>query len=175
MINRRTLIILACNLVLAGLVQLVNHAISATGIQIMIYGLLVVFPAMNLLYPHGLFVVLVTGLWLDAGAATGFGMFVLLFVALHLVFVRISMQLHRENRAHALMLALGGNAALFAILAFYLGQPHGWSPVYLARIGVDFLCSNLIILGVARFFFQLQHSALLLAGINIYEDELEQA
>ena len=175
MINRRTLIILLCNLMLVTFTQGVNHALSGTGIQFMTYGLLVIFPAMNLLYPHGLFVVILTGLWLDAGTATGFGMFILLLLALHFIASRISLQLHRENKSHAVMLALGANAGLFLVLALYLGHPHGYSPTYLGRVGVDFLCSNLLILCIANWFFQLQHSSLLLLGINIYEDELEQA
>lgn len=175
MINRRTLIILASNLLLVTLAQVANHALTGTGIHLLIYGILVVFPVINLPYGQGLLVVVLTGLWIDAGSAAGFGLFLMLLAALQLAAGRVQLKLHRENPGHRLALALGGNTALFFVLVPVFGLSQGFSTTYLLRVGVDFLASNLVILVIGGWFFDFQHALLSLVGINIYEEELENA
>ncbi len=173
MIEPRYLILILSNLVLIASTQLANHGLSITGITLLPYGLLVVFPAIHLPVVPAFLIAVFTGLWIDASYPVSLGLFVFLLPVLTYFALRLRIKLQRDNPWHGLSLGLALNAALILALALALGFPQLANPAYWGRLAVDFVAGQIVVFAVARWFFDFQFRLLQLTGIDILEEELE--
>jgi len=171
--SRKVLILILCNILLVWLLQTVNHGLSRFQWHLILPGLLITFPALNLKLAPALFCLGFSGLWMDAGSPAPFGLFTILFIASLFLVFRIRVRFHRENRGHALLLCHFLNFIVGFAMAVFLAGSLWSNTAYWLRWLLDMAASHLVLLFVATWYFQLQYHSLRLAGVDIYQDELE--
>lgn len=171
--NRRLGIVLLANLLLLWLTEWVGFSLTRFQVTLLIPGLLLAFPALNLKPFPAVLVAALTGLWIDSASPVPVGFHTLLFGFSVGLILQFRHRLHRENRVHGFILTHILNLVLVLGMAILLGRGFYLAPAYWIRLGIDLLVSHLLLLLITPWFFQLQIEALRLAGIQIFQDEIE--
>ena len=168
MTSRRIILVaFACGALLWTLFGQLNHYLSSWHVSLYVGGLLVVFPALRLPYRDGWKIVVLLGLWCDAGAALHFGLHAILFLAAHTFIFNMRGRFPREETLFGILVALIANAAIFLILTLGLIVRHPSPFAALPAILLDLLISELFVALAAGWFFSLQERSLEIAGISL--------
>lgn len=170
---RRALVIFATSVLLWAVVSELNHALAPRHVYVWIAGLFITFSALMLPLGGGLTATFMSGLLCDAGTPLIFGTQALLFAAAHVVIFNLRDRVPRDETVARVIIALLANLTLFLLFSFLqvgrLPEPGAVWP----RIIFDLLCSQLLLLLVAPWFFALQARALELARPLIAEHGLD--
>lgn len=168
--NRRWLIPFASMMLLWWLVAELNHSLAAHGIYFFVGGLLVTFAALRLSLRHGLLATLLAGLAIDAVEPVPFGTHLLLFATIHVVLYHLRTRFPREELVTGVVSALFANLALFLALSALMlsAQPAPGSEAL--RLLVDLVCSQVLVAGLAPWFFALQQRALELGRVSLADE-----
>lgn len=150
----RCLLTFATLVLLWALTGQANHALAPLQVYLFLGGLFVTFAALRLSSRAGLATALLAGLLNDAATPLPFGTQMLLFAAACLVIQSVRDRLPHDVVFIQVVVALLANLALF--VAFSLLRGHSVAGVAWARLGVDLLCSQAVLLAIAPWFFALQ-------------------
>ncbi len=161
---RQVLALLLCTGGLITLLGQFNHALSPFALTLSAPGLLVAFAALRLPLKPGLFLALLTGLWLDAVSGARFGhqafLLGLAFCLLH----RVRARLPREEPLVGVLAAIFINLALCIVTAS-VHLNHLPDPASAAlRLLVDLVASQFATALLGPWFIALQARSLLLVG-----------
>ncbi len=164
---RQWLVLSACNVGLLALTAMVNDGIAGWSVNFFLAGLVVVGPALQLRPATLVFCLLVSGLAADAGSPTPPGFLMSLLTAGAIFIFLLRPRLGRIRRIHQIGLAWLLNGAYFAAFTLWaLARNHAGGAAFGERVLVDFCLSQIVLLPVSIWFFDLQESALALAGLT---------
>lgn len=157
---RRALVIFATLSLLWAVLSELNHALSPWHVYVWIGGLFVTYAALTLSLRAGVSASLLAGMLCDASAPIPFGTHALLFAAAHVVIFNVRDRVPRDETVARVICALLANFALSLVFSLFLisRQPslaHAWP-----RMLFDLICSQLLIVLIAPWFFALQTVAL---------------
>lgn len=163
---RRTLVLIASQLLLWTIVTLVNDALSGWQVYVFAGALYVAFAALSQPPGPGLLTAVIAGLICDANAPVTFGLHLLLFAAAHLILFHVRERVPREDSVSVIAVVLLTNLALF--LMFSIVQIHGspFPSAHWPRLVVDLLCSQVLLALITPWFFALQAGGLALAQVR---------
>jgi hypothetical protein len=171
--DRRLLVFFLANALLIFLQAQVNHRLAPVSLSLFVAGLLVVLPP---LYMRGISTqvcAILTGLWLDVALpGIPFGFSTLFFLALSLFIRHYRKRFHPEQNFHPLVLALIANGVWLLLLWVLAGRGQWLDWVYQVRFWMDFAVSQLVLLAIGSWFFNLQRSALYLLGWKTEPEDL---
>jgi rod shape-determining protein MreD len=164
--KRRVLLLSLASLLLAFLLDQLNHYLGAWQVHVWCGGLFVAFAALRLDFRSGAAASFIGGLILDAGAPVAFGTHALLFLAAHAAVFNIRSRAPREETIVGVIVALLVNLGLFLALSFIRidGSPDAGAAWL--RDFADLLASQLLIALVAPWFFAVQARLLRLGGAD---------
>lgn len=171
--DRRLIVFFLANALLIFLQALVNHRLAPLSVSVFVPGLMLILAPLYLRPLSGLLCLVLSGLWLDAampGLPFGFSMIV--FVTLGLFIRHYRNRFQPQQNFHPLLLALLSNALWLLAVGFFAGRGQLLDWIYQLRFWSDFLLSQLVLLAIAVWFFNLQRSALYFLGWKTDPEEL---
>lgn len=171
--NPRWLVPLLANALLLLLVSEVNDLLAMASVYLILAGLMIPFPALQLKPAHGLIVIIPSALLWEGAHPSPFALGFFGLMALYGVATGIRFRLRREDRQQAALLALILNALFIVGLAVVLAGRQGLEPAYWSRILTDLLISSGVLLGIAFWFQSLQRAALQLLKVDILAEDVE--
>lgn len=158
----RSLVIFATLLLLWLILSELNHALAPMHIYVWAGALFVTFAAIALPLRPGVMGTILGGLLCDATTPVPFGLHTLLFVAVHVILFNLRDRVPREETAGRVLIALFANLALFLVFSFLqLSRWNSATDVW-PRLLSDLLCSQVVLVLIAPWFFALQARALAL-------------
>jgi len=164
-------ILLACQLLLLLLWQLVGSALTPLGFYPYIGGVFLVFAALYLDSLPALLLAAVIGLATDAALPFPFGFSAALYLAGTAGLQLWRHRLRRENRLHGCLIAIGLTAALHLTATLAHGTGSLGESAYWTHAATDLLASLAVTAVIAPWFHDLQYACLLLAGIDMDAEE----
>ena len=167
--HRRTAVVFLCSLLLAGLVQQLNHNLGTWGISLWVSGLLVAFPALRLAPQQGFNACFIIGLAVDASTPLPFGLNAFLFAIAHLVIIRIRSRFASTEALAGTVVALITNLVLFVIVTFVVLARAPDAPFSGLRLLTDLIASQLFIAITAPWFFAIQERSLSIARVGLHD------
>ena len=172
MTSRRIILVaFACGALLWTIFGQLNHYLSEWHVSLIVGGLLVTFPALRLASRDGWKIVLLLGLWCDAGAPVHFGLHAILFLAAHTFIFHVRGRFPREEVFFGSLVALIANAAIFRVLTAGLIVRNPAPLSALPAILLDLFLSELFVAVAAGWFFALQEHALEFAGLSLRREQ----
>lgn len=169
--RRLIFVALVCGVLLWTLFGQLNHYLSDWHVNLFAGGLLVTFPALRLAYRDGWKIVVLLGLWCDAGAPVHFGLHAILFLAAHTAIFHVRGRFPREEVFFGTLVALIANAAIFLVLTAGLIVRNPAPFAALPAIILDLFLSELFVAVAAGWFFALQEQALEFAGLSLRREQ----
>ncbi|HTO03156.1 MAG TPA: hypothetical protein VL069_05605 [Opitutus sp.] len=172
---RRALVIFVTLVLLWAAVAELNHALSPRHVYLWIGGLFMTYSALTLSFRPGLIGTLCVGMLCDSSAPIPFGTHALLFAAAHVIIFNIRDRVPRDETVARVMIAVVTNLVLFLVFSLFLISRFPSAATAWPRLGLDLLCSQLVIIVIAPWFFALQSGALEIARpfLTRYGRELE--
>ncbi|MGJ3242310.1 MAG: hypothetical protein ACFE0O_05040 [Opitutales bacterium] len=171
--NPRWFVPLLANVLLLLLLAEVNDLMAVASVYLILAGLLIPFPALQLKPVHGLIVIIPSALLWEGAHPSPFTLGFVGILALYAVATGIRFRLRREDRQQAALLAVLLNAAFIVGLSIVLAGAQTLQPVYWSRVFTDLLLSSLVLLPVAFWFFDLQRASLQLLNVDIQSEDVE--
>lgn len=162
----RWLIVSLANVLLWWLIGLANHYTADLAIHFYLGGLLVAYAALRLDPKQGMFVMIFTGLMVDAMEPVPFGSSLVLFMLVHAVVIYGRQRFPREGAVFGTVLALLANLFLFIALSFLLVGANPRPANAWLRIFADLFFSQGAILLITPWFIALQDRAMELMQIH---------
>ena len=152
-----------------------HHALSPRHVYLWIGGLFMTYSALTLSFRAGLIGTLCAGMLCDSSAPIPFGTHALLFAAAHVIIFNIRDRVPRDETVARVIIALLANLVLFLVFSVFLMTRLPGATAAWPRLVVDLLCSQLVIVVVAPWFFALQSGALEIARpfVTRYGRDLE--
>jgi hypothetical protein len=171
--DRRLLVFFLANVLLIFLQAQANHRLAPVSVSLFVPGLLIILSPLYMRGLSALLCVVLTGLWLDVALpGIPFGFSTLFFFALSLFIRHYRKRFHPQQNFHPLMLALLANGIWLLLLWLLNGRGQWLDWHYQLRFWLDFAASQLILLALGGWFFNLQRSAIYLLGWKIEPEEL---
>jgi len=168
---RQALVALFANGVLLFFVFEVNSLLSPLALHLTVGGILVVFPALKIPPASGFPVVLVSGALWDAASPAPFGLFLFATGVLYVVLHRLRQRFRTRRAFHLAFVATAANGVLLLFLGLWF-LPGGHWGTYGARFLLESACSEILVFGLAFWFFDLQERGLDLLGAQPSPDEM---
>ncbi len=142
-----------------------NHVLSGLHVFVFLGSLFIAHAALTFEASDSLAIAVFTGLLSDTQSPVPFGLHTLLFVATHLLLMRLRDRLPREELVGRVVIALFVNLALFLVLSFiHIGDAPAPGSAWL-RLFCDLLVSQIALALIAPWFFSLQERSLEFAGV----------
>lgn len=165
---RQVLVLVLCAGLWTGLLGQIAHALSPWGLGVSAAGALVVLPALRLGLRPGLAAVLLSGLWLDAGAPTSdFGRQAFLLGLAFCLVRHVRARLPRDSAVASTATAMLVNLALFVVSALVGISALPDAGAAALRLLLDLLLGQIVTALAAPWFFALQSASLSLVGAGI--------
>ena len=156
LIDPRTILLFASNVILLYLMLLVNSALASGSIYLCLLGPMIVVPALYLSHRSYFICTLVTGLWVDAALPAAYGLFTTCFLFAGAFIFQIRIRFRAEHNYHPILLAHGLNLFYLLVLAVFLGKDSWGSAAYWVQVLVTVLGSHVALLFVAPWFFNFE-------------------
>lgn len=152
----RILILFGTNALLLFLNLLVNSQLAAWSLNLVLFGPMIVLPALFLRHTSFFVCTVLTGLWIDAALPVPFGLFTLGFLCLGTLIFLSRGRFRAEHNYHPILIAHILNLfAVFLLTAADAGDAFGnWN--FWMQIFKTLLLSHLALLAVAPWFFNLE-------------------
>jgi hypothetical protein len=170
--DRRLWVFFLANVLLLFLQAQLNHRLAPVSLSLFVPGLLIVLPPLYLRGLSAQVCAVLTGLWLDMalpGIPLGFS--TLFFFAYCLFISHYRKRFHPQQNFHPLLLALLANGVWLLLLWIVNGWGQWWDWHYQLRFGMDFAASQLALLAVGSWFFNLQRATIYLLGLKQEPEE----
>ncbi len=171
--DRRLLIFFLANVLLIFLQAQLNHRLAPVSLSLFVPGLLIVLPPLYLRGLPAQICVVLAGIWLDVALpGIPFGLSTIFFFALSLFIRHYRKRFHPQQNFHPLMLALLANGVWLLLLWILKGKGQWWDWHYHLRFSLDFAASQLLLLVIGGWFFNLQRAGIYLLGWKQEPEEL---
>jgi rod shape-determining protein MreD len=169
----RWILLILSNYLLLFLLAEINHLITPWHLHLFPAGLLITYAAMRLNYRAALFVVIATGLLLDAGRPVPWGTQLFALLALHgvILVVRARIGFGELHRLIVLSIVLTPVHLLIITGVSLIGHPQPGA--LLGRATWDILMSTGLTALAAPWWFALQAALLALVGFDRRDEEAE--
>ena len=155
-IDFRWPILLTTSIVLLFVARMLNDWVEPFGIHLSAYALYLLLPGILLRLRHALLLVAVVGLLMDAYAPIFFGYHLILLCAF-MPFITINRTaIMRASPWQSMSVLLALNLAIMLIEAITLGLPWLGYSSYIARICVDILISEIVLIPLGFWFIAFQ-------------------
>lgn len=142
-----------------------QHWTSGTGLSFFVVGLIVVFPALEMSFRRGWWVVGITGALWEASSPLPFGMLTLLLWLGHALLLVNRHRFRGEGVGPMLRAALIVNGALFLVLAILWSEGRGTELSFWFRVLIDWTVSQAFLIPVGWWYFRLLRALFNLTGI----------
>ncbi len=152
----RSLVLFGTNALLFYLTLLVNHALAAWSIHLVLLGPMIVLPALYLRHGSFFLTTLLTGLWVDAALPTVFGLFTLTFLTLGTLVFMLRIRFRPEHNYHPVLIGHAVNLGCLAALAVATVLGGGTLPAFLPQVALTSALSHLALGFVSPWFHNLQ-------------------
>lgn len=149
----------------------VNYYLSPYGINILVTGMLLSFSSLVLNHTQGALSLIPIAFYLDSHSPLPFGSSLIILIGLHYFTVGFRSQFRRETLGISLAVSLIANLAihlLYSLFAIaYLGS-EGLDPLH---IGLNLLCSSLVIALLNPYYISTLIRILGLFGIKVAQEQ----
>lgn len=166
LLDPRAILLFGANALLLYLTLLVNSALASWSVYLLILGPMLVFPALYLRHQSYFICTLCTGLWVDAALPSTFGLFTLGFLFVGAFVFQMRIRFRAEHNYHPIVLAHGLNFFCILLVSVAMGFSHSSSPGFWLQVVVTTLCSHLVLLAVAPWFFNFERMLFELCNLD---------
>ncbi len=171
-IDPRSILLFGCNALLLFLVQLVNSSLANWSLHLVLFGPMLVLPALYLRHGSFFLCILLTGLWIDAALPVSYGSFTISFLIAGTGIFAMRHRFRTEHNYHPLVIAHTVNLASILLLAVSMGKGALTSPGYWIQVTVTLLLSHLTLLAVAPWFFNFERMLFSLLPVDTEPEDL---
>jgi len=152
----------------------VNYYLSPFGINILITGMLLSFSSLVLSHTQGALSLIPIAFYLDSHSPLPFGSSLIILIGLHYLTVGFRSQFRRESSGISLAVSLIANLAIHLLYTFFAIIYIGSEGLNALHIGLNLLCSSLVIAFLNPYYLSTLIRILGWFGIKIAQ-ELRQA
>jgi len=154
----RILVMFGANALLFYLCSLVNSSLAALPSYLILLGPMLIFPSLFLQQRSHFICILLSGLWVDAALPVPFGFFTCAFLVISSGIYLFRSRFRTEHNYHPVLLAQTVNLCLILLLTLSNGLPELKTAHFWLQSGLTLLLSQLCLLIVAPWFFNLQRA-----------------
>jgi len=152
----RTIALLGANLLLYGLMQGLNNALTPLGLSIYIGGLFIAFPALTLPPLNALIVILLSAFLIDAPLIIPFGTSALLFSFGFYLATLAEQRIHYSLKTLTAVIAFTLNLGLFFCISLIAPETSFSNPQQLKSLAINLVLSQTLLLIIAPWFLSFQ-------------------
>lgn len=156
LLDPRAILLFGANALLLYLGLLVNSALSASPIYLVLLGPMLVFPALYLRHQSYFICTLLTGLWVDAAFPVSFGLLTAGFVFAGAFVFQMRIRFRVEHNYHPILIAHGLNLFYILLLTLFVGASSFSNTGFWLQVGLTVLASHVALLIVAPWFFNFE-------------------
>ncbi|MGK0236888.1 MAG: hypothetical protein ACKVGW_19230 [Verrucomicrobiia bacterium] len=149
----------------------INTYLSPWGINILITGMLISFSSLVLSHAQGALSLIPVAFYLDSRSPLPFGSSLIILIGLHYVIVGFRYQFRRESGGISLAVSLIANIAIHLLYTLFTIIYLGSEGLSSLQIGLNLLCSSLVIVGLNPFYLLFLIRFLGLFGIRIAQEQ----
>ncbi len=171
LLDPRSILLFGANALLLYLTLLVNSALAGWSIYLLMFGPMLVFPALYLRHQSYFLCTLFTGLWVDAAMPSVFGLFTIGFLFAGAFVFQFRIRFRAEHNHHPIMLAHSLNFFCIVLLTVAMGVPYFSSAGFWLQVVVTSLASHLVLLVVAPWFFNFERMLFALCRLDTEPDD----
>ncbi len=172
LLDPRAIVFFCANALLLFLMLLVNSALAASPVYLLLLGPMVVLPALYLRHQSYFICTLFSGLWVDAALPVPFGLCTSgLLLCGAFVFMTRS-RFRAEHNYHPILIAHGLNFFMIGLLSLAAGFPEWSSVAFWIQVATTSLASHGALLVVAPWFFNFERMLFMLFHLENEPEEL---
>lgn len=169
--RQRWLIVTIAHYVTLFLFGQLNYYLNIWGIEIMVTAMLISFSSLSLSHTQGALSLIPIALYLDSHSPLPFGSSVLILIGLHYLIVIFRKQVRREANSIGLSVALFSNLAIHLLCTLFAARYLGSGGLSGLHIGLNLLCSSLVIGILNQFYSSLLNDVLGIFGIKLAQEQ----
>lgn len=158
--NFKWAILIIGNSILIFLMQLVNHTLACVTIHISLFALFIFIPLLLLSFTSGLISVFITGFILDTSSNLPIGTTTLTLSIVYTAAFSFRHQFKAYTSSHNILILQSANAIIFAFLTVTIDPTNYSNLYYWSSILLNLFFSQLTLLFITPWFFNLQNSLL---------------
>lgn len=169
--RNRWLIVTIAHYVVLFIFEQLNFYLNIWGIEIMVTAMLLSFSSLSLTHTQGALSLIPIALYLDSHSPLPFGTSLVILIGLHYFIVVFRKQFRREVNSIGLGVALLANLAIHLLYTAFASAHLGAEGLDGLRIGLNLLCSSLVIGILNPFYSSLLDDLLGLFGIKLAQEQ----
>lgn len=174
-LDRKAIILIATNILLLLLTQMVNHSLAQHAVFLSVASLFIIPAILQLSSRWGMLTVAIQGLLIDSTLPTEhYGLHFILFITLFTLLSYFRSAIRRANLFQVIMVCVAINGSIMILLGIFM-SPEGLlsETAYWIRILTDFLFSSVLLLLITNWFISLQEDILFFFGADLEPNEEE--
>lgn len=172
LLDPRAVLLFGANAVLLFLMLLVNSALAASPLYLLLLGPMVVLPALYLRHQSYFICTFFSGLWVDAALPVPFGLCTTGFLLCGAFVFMTRLRFRAEHNYHPILIAHGLNFFLIVLLSLAAGSPEWASVAFWTQVATTSLASHLALLAVAPWFFNFERMLFTLFHLDSEPEDL---
>lgn len=149
----------------------INTYLSQWGISILITGMLLSFSSLVLSHTQGTLSLIPIAFYLDSRSPLPFGSSLIILIGLHYLVAGFRYQFHRESGGISMAVSLIANIAIHLLYTLFAIVHLGSEGLNSLQIGLNLLCSSLVIALLNPFYLSTLIRFLELFGIKIAQEQ----
>ncbi|MFL3656791.1 MAG: hypothetical protein ACJ07L_01870 [Opitutales bacterium] len=170
-LRNRWLIVTAIHYLTLFVFSQVNTYLSPLGIYILITGMLLSFSSLALSHTQGALSLIPIAFYLDSRSPLPFGTSLIILIGLHYLTVGFRHQFRRESGGISLAVSLIANLAIHILYTLFAIVYLGTEGLNSLKIGLNLLCTSLVITFLNPYYISLIIGILGLFGIKIAQEQ----
>ncbi len=171
-IDPRCFIMFGGNALLFFLTQLINSSLTGLSLHLVLFGPMLVLPALYLRHRSFFLCLLLTGLWVDAALPVPYGFFTTHFLITGTILFIFRHRFRAKHNNHPILIAHGVNFATILLLGIYIGQGSLSVLDYWLQLLTTSLLSHASLLAIAPWFFNFERMFFSLLDVNPNPEDL---
>ena len=169
--NLNAIILFAANMLLFFLCSLVNSRLAAFSLYLVLLGLMPIIPALYLRFPSFLFCSALSGLFVDAGLASGIGLFTCGFPVMGTLIRSIRLRFRSGSGYRLVLLANLTNISCIILLHFSYNLKQFFQPALWVQLLTITLFSQIMLHLVAPWFFRFEWMLFELFNLKLQSED----
>lgn len=166
LLDPRAILLFGANVLLLYLTLLVNSALTAWSLYLVILGPMLIFPVLYLRHQSYFICTFLTGLWVDAAFPGPFGFFTISFLFAGAFIFQMRIRFRAEHNYHPILLAHAVNAFFLIVLSLFMGSGSWGHLGYWLQVACTGIASHLVLLLVAPWFYDFERMLFALFNMN---------
>ena len=172
LLDPRAILLFAANALLLYLMLLVNSALAAWPVYLLLLGPMIVLPALYLRHQSYFICAFFSGLWVDAVLPTPFGLLTAGFLLAGAFIFMARVRFRAEQNYHPILMAHSLNLFYTALISLSAGFSVWGSGAFWTQVVATSLFSHLILLFVAPWFFNFERMLFALFHLDVEPEDL---